>query len=492
MKYSIKDFYKGKATSPFVGDGAFANSSSLDVLSQPGMAKIGLLPVSGSQTALTGFPIDFAQNTNDSASLYFAGDDENVYRLTVATMAISKLDSSRGNNCAVFNNDNVANLYSVYRKKLYKYTIATTTWSEIGTNAVTSLDVKDNHAMFVSRNDGRLYIAGTFTSGTFGIGMLDSADSFTQKAFVIPAEFKPIAINELGLYLVISAKKLNSTSESNIEETTYFFWDRTASTADNIISIPESNMHNFINTGSALYVTGGKNGSVYKLSESGFSYYAQIPFDYDTKKVLIGNTTTTQGGNSFDSACWWKNKLMVGVSSLEGLYPAGIYALKGGSTVHEYLPSHGDDASTNDVYIGCMTTGVDANLYFGWKRVVGETTTYGVDKVSATNYRVPSTTYVESLFYKLSDKFVGEKAIQRIEVRLSKPLATGHAVTIKYRKGIEDSWTTLGTKTYATDGALASLVFTSILNVENVQIRVELTTGASSTTTPEILEINLF
>jgi hypothetical protein len=87
---------------------------------------------------------------------------------------------------------------------------------------------------------------------------------------------------------------------------------------------------------------------------------------------------------------------------------------------------------------------------------------------------------------------LGIKGIQRTEVRLSKPLRTGEGIILKYRKSIGDDWTTLGTKTFATEGALSSITFPAVMGVNDIQIRCELITGATSTTTPELLEINLF
>ena len=70
---------------------------------------------------------------------------------------------------------------------------------------------------------------------------------------------------------------------------------------------------------------------------------------------------------------------------------------------------------------------------------------------------------------------------------------TGAEMPSFYRDNINDSWTTLGTWDFATYGAKSSYIFPAgIHKVENIQIKIELTTGASSKNTPFLQEVRLY
>jgi len=486
---NINNFHKGLSSSPYTTDGAFSKSQNLDVFSQLGIARISYLPV-GYSTNLEGLPISFAHNSDQKYFLYFADDQENVYRINTNSGAISKIGDGKGNNIEFFNN----RIYAVKRDTISYYDFDAESWSNLG-ETFSSLSTKDNHFMFVSRNDGKLYICGSYSSG-FGIASLTTGGSWTQMAFTLPKEYKPISMTEMGEYLIISAKKIKTTAERGVPETVYFFWDRSSSTADRIISVPEKDMTTFIKRGDTIYVTGGEEGNVYRLTESGFQFYAQIPFDYGNKKIKIGKISDTDGNNSFESGTWWRGRILIGVSSEDGLAPAGIYGLKDRQLVHEFNPSHGEDGLSSDVYIGGMTVAINGNLYYGWKKV-GTSTTYGIDEVSPENNRVPDyNAYLETQLYRVGT----QRALAHfgdIDIQLARPLRSGEGVRLKYRLSIGDSWTTIKTRdgkdfTYSNYGGLTSFQMPfNIKNVQNIQFRVELTTGSSSTNTPYLYDITI-
>jgi hypothetical protein len=486
MPTIINNFHKGQSSSPYINDGAFAKSQNLDVFGQPGIARINYLPT-GYSTNLTGLPISFATNSDQAATIYFADDAEDVYSMVTTTGAITKIGDNKGNNVEYFQLADTGYLWATYRNTVNKYDLAATTWSD-STFTLSSLAVKDNHFMFVSKNDGKLYVCGTYSSG-FGIGSLTSANSWTQMAFTMPKGLKPISITEIDRYLIISAKMHRATTEAEFPETTYLFWDGTSSTSSRIVTVPEKNMTNFIKRGDAIYITGGTQGNIYRLTESGIQFYAKIPFDCDNKQIYIGNVSDTDGTNSFQSGAWFKDRLMIGVSSEDTLSPAGLYGVRDGGVCHEINPSNGDDASTNDIYIGGMLAFSNDNLYYGWKKVAsGPTTTYGVDVFSEANNRTTSYgAYLESILYPVGTKD-NKKSFDKVEVQLARPLQTGEGIKIEYRKNATGTWTELGTQTYATNGAVSSLEFAGIHNLENVQIKISLTTGAT-VNTPHILEI---
>jgi hypothetical protein len=191
---------------------------------------------------------------------------------------------------------------------------------------------------------------------------------------------------------------------------------------------------------------------------------------------------------------WWNNHLMIGVgnnANTGGTFNCGIYAVTPESLYHAYTISSTKDGSDTLVQIGLVVT-VSDMLIYSWKTTDSTpTTAYGVDIVKFSNNRqVSYGCNIESIFYPVG-LFNEKRSFDHIEVQLARALQTGEGVQIKYRKNINDSWTTLGAQTYTTNGAVSSLFFPGIHNIENIQVRIELTTGATSKNTPYLKEVHL-
>lgn len=489
----ISNFQQGLSPSPYVAGGAFAKSVNLDVFSQEGIARINYLPSAVTGT-MADLPLFASKLSTDASNFLVADDSNNAYLVNVSAGTFSGQGSAT---CGKY----------VLSWKGYTIGIAAakpqylsgTTWTDFH-NSPTFSASSAYHYPFISRNDGKIYIcSGRYIdvlSETAGQNFNPASDStfgLSAGAFKLPEEYIAVGLAELGSYLVISAISVvyvtGSPQQSSNPVTTYFLWDRANTTADNIFEIPEKGLTNLINVGNTIFCSGGEKGKIYQLSESGYQLYAQIPFDYDSGKTIqIGQT-------GFPSMAWWRDMLLVGVSSsdyatgVEGLNPAGIYGIKNGRIAHQFLPNEGYDGSTKKIKIGFIFVLDETTFYFGWENTTDST--YGIDKVVTSGYRVPSyASYLESGFYQIGTKDA-KKSFDKVEVQLARPLQTGEGVRIKYRGNINDSWTTLGTQTYTSNGAVSSLTFSGIHNLENIQIRCDLTTGASSSNTPYVLYVNL-
>lgn len=118
--------------------------------------------------------------------------------------------------------------------------------------------------------------------------------------------------------------------------------------------------------------------------------------------------------------------------------------------------------------------------------------TYGLDLLSSTSYYDGTNTYhgyFESPLYMVGTK-LNLRQFSECEFYLVKELATGEGVRIKWRVNLTDSWTTLGTYTYAALGAITSHnVRVNIPATEFIQVRVELL--GTSTTTPQFKSLIL-
>jgi hypothetical protein len=108
--------------------------------------------------------------------------------------------------------------------------------------------------------------------------------------------------------------------------------------------------------------------------------------------------------------------------------------------------------------------------------------TYGIDLASATSFSYTTSYggYFESPLYTVGTPLV-KRQFSQIEWQLAKELATDQGIRVKFRVNLTDSWTTIGTWTYAMLGAVISQnTAVNIPDCEFIQIRVELLGTSSS------------
>lgn len=170
--------------------------------------------------------------------------------------------------------------------------------------------------------------------------------------------------------------------------------------------------------------------------------------------------------------------------------PVGVYKVKNGVYTRQTL-SEGFDGSTKEIRVQFITPFQYNSYLVGWQNV--EDTTYGVDAFGYNSYRMDNYgAYMESPLYQVGT-VVDKKSYTQLDISLAKELATGQGVRVSFRKNLTDDWTTIATFDYATHGALAHYNTTAkITDVTTVQLKVELTTGSNSITTPELISVNLF
>jgi len=117
--------------------------------------------------------------------------------------------------------------------------------------------------------------------------------------------------------------------------------------------------------------------------------------------------------------------------------------------------------------------------------------TYGIDLNSATSYDYTTdySGYFESPIYQVGTP-LQPRQFTELEFQLAKELATGEGIQIKYRVNLTDSFTTIGTYTYTSLGAVTSHnAVADIPACEFIQVRVEL--NGTATTTPQFKYLTL-
>lgn len=415
--------------------------------------------------------------------LYAAGESGTVWQSTDSGDTWTVLAASKGRYIKVWK----GYLFAILDNVINVYDITNDDWDN--DDWQTTLDSTSEHFMFVSENDGNLYICNHKYIASVIENSGETFDPETGATFTFKKDhltlyepFRAICLAEQRENLLIGA--IQGLPSSPKASSSIFVWDRAAEEFDFPLFLSGEFITSMVNVQNRVFIVTDLNGKVYSFSESGLTFVRQISFDYDNNKhIRIGHK-----GHS--GIAYWKDKILLGASSEDELAPAGIYGLYGKSINCEHLISTGEDGSNDDVLIGAVYPFDGDTLLYGYYDA--ENSKYGIDKVKTSYNRATGyISYLESIFYRVGTELKPAN-FRQIEVQLSRPLQIGEGIKLEYRESIDAGWTDIDTKAYSTANALSSLLFDlSIYDVTNIQIRCELTTGASSTNTPYLLEIRL-
>lgn len=346
------------------------------------------------------------------------------------------------------------------------------------------------HPMFVSKNDGICYGgAGRYvfsieevTGQTFAPTNTATYTFISRTECVLPWSYRIKCIEESGENMLFGTWK--GTNYYDYKVADIFPWFPGSLHYQNPIRIADNGVHAMLNKNGTIYILAGIEGKMYQSNGAVAYPIAQIPISITDLKGGTYLTATPQ------SLINYKDKICFafsagGSSTIDGM---GVWSLmqtsRGNILNLEHGISTGNFGLTTNVQIGALLDISNDTLLVGWK----DATSYGIDKTTNTSRSTGYTAYFESPLYNIGT-YTGKGRINDIEFSLVRPLATGEGIKIKYRKDLSASWTTLITLDYTTLGAVQSHVdsfTTPPIDSEYVQIRCELTTGASSNTSPEL------
>jgi len=493
---TINNFQKGQASSPYLADGAFAMSKSIDIHTQPGILRSNFLPTLAGTPGhlLTSYAVD------NASVLYMAGND---YIYTVdydnATPAITSIKGTAPNDVdalgvAVWE----GYLLGQELAKIRYAALATpSVWGDFDATTPTTLTSLVEHNIFNSVWDGSLYVTNgqyiaklSLVSGATFDPTSDATYSFADDAFKLPKGYFAMGISEIDNMLVIAAKFAVTTATGKYK-TVFFFWDRTSTTAEYIYEIDEAGIFNLFKKGRKVYAAGGIYCNIYEIGLFGVNLWKKIPFDFGYWRPPY----TIGGGNGSRPMSTWNGNLVIGIGHLNSagdFNPCGIYTVTDNSISHSYNPSSGDYGSDNTLEIGVIAP-MDDYLLYSWRKT-GDSTVNGLDIVKTSNYRtITYASYFETLMYPVG-LYNDKNSFDRVEVQLARGLEDGDGIKIEYRTKVDPTnatWTTLGTQTYTTNGAASSLTFPGIHNIENIQLKISLTSKSPSRSSAWIKEVYL-
>ena len=240
-------------------------------------------------------------------------------------------------------------------------------------------------------------------------------------------------------------------------------WNRQAGTlgnpglADLPVDFNENGIWQLYSHANKLYVTAGRNGNVYISDGTNFRKMALIPFTGERPFVSYYPNAITISE---------KGTLLIGNVSTNGVAECGVWELLDtGEVCLAYTLSTGKTSLSN-IGIGFLRTNKSSgNLSVGWYNGA----TDGVDEDTTTQ----ATYYIESPLIRVGT-YNKKKTFEHIEFTLANLMTTGDTITISYRKNTTDSYTTIGTWTFATLGAVSSFEdIAGVNDCEFIQIKIE-------------------
>lgn len=477
----IENWQKGIAPHPVFG---FSHVRNVDISSYPGIFRLNNVLTKKSSTTVTGNIVGFRINPNSSQQIYAYDTGAKVYKSTdggTSWSVVAGNSSGTGTGIAIWKDY----LLVATTTKLDAYGPLSS--SPAWTNNFQSPDSSTTHIMLESVDD-KLYICSgryinqlkeltTFAPGT------GATYTWNQHAITLGSGYIATCLADLGSYLMVGTRKSNGY---DFKVADIFPYARTDLTLGIPLKLQDNGINSMISVNNRLYVQAGVEGRFFVCDTVSFAEIAKIP-----------NYLINLDGGSFiftapEALIFHKGKLFVGISSGSILGNLGVWSidLQSYKIQFENTISTGNDGATASLYINALcSTNRDVYLCAWFDNV---TPSYGIDQMDNqtrfTNYEG----FVESPLYHVGES-LANRTIGSLEVHLTKPLTTGQGIRIKFRSNLTSAFTTLGTYTFSTEGAVLSFnkPAGTMTGLVFIMIRCELASASSSNLSPEVKRILL-
>lgn len=487
----INNFQKGIADSEHLG---FADMRNLDISSVRGVAKINWSTSKVSGTTIISTPQWFTVDTANQV-IYCIDDTSRVYKST---------DS--GNTWALVSGNTVGNAgvgLAVWKDYLFAFRNSAVdvygplSGSPSWSNSWATYTASNVKPAIVGQDDilyfgnGRYVGSIAEASGSVFAPGNPATYNYNASALTLPANYNVNCFAELGINLMIGTYK---GAVLNVDKTADIFpWDRSSTGFRLPLRIKDFGVNQMISINNTLYFMTGTEGSLYATNGASIQFLRKLsqPMQHSSVQQDTYGPVDLQGYPG--AMMQHKNKLYFGVSRFANTYigPEGVWSLDLQTNVlnFEHQISTGNAVSAVGVRIGCLYSVDNESYLIGWSDL--NTSAKGIDKVITTARYTNYAAYLDTEMYKVGTPNF-PRTFKQMDIMLTKPLATGQGVKVSYRTNSAASFTTLATFDYATYGAKLSFNFMVPLDLlQQIQFRIALTTGSSSTTTPELEQIIL-
>jgi len=486
------DTWKDGIQTPVTGMGDIVN---MDIFDKPGVAKIALAPTALATDNFTDVPTFGA--FKPGSNLVSLGDrDGEHYEYNVNTGSLTvQDDGSEGmENGVWWKSYLIVTDRSTDTVDLDAFD-GTSTWTtDWETYTADSTIGGFYNKIHSSPADNDLYVGyGRYIARISEVTTFDPTDSDTwtsiDKFLTLPNNYVVRDIDTIANFLVVSASITGSgSSDTPFYGARLYYWDLGQSTS---VSSEWSGFVEVNTNVAAPLISKDNNIYYHKWADRGLGVTNLSTTD--TLLNLDVQSEVTVGGyliSKKDCADVTNNYFVFGVSSEGDSQPAGTYHVFGDSYTRNTI-STGEVGANDEVDIRFVTTVGYGEYLVGYEDA--ENSSFVVDHFGKSGYRRASYgAYMESPLYQVSGS-LNKKSYQQLEVSLAKELSTGQAIRISYRKNLSDAWTVMQTFDFATYGAKAQFNDTAkITDASKLQLKIEMTTGASSTTTPELISVRVF
>lgn len=333
-----------------------------------------------------------------------------------------------------------------------------------GTHCIKLLLGQDGYMYFTNgQYIGRITdITGTFSSITV---------TSTSNALDLKKGIYAVTLEELGSRLMIGTQRGYSyATRQSFNGADIYPWDRVSSSFNLPVRINENGMNAMISHRNQLYFSAGDDGRIYVTDGTSYQLVKRLPFTkvgkYNPLSFVYPNAMCiNQQGH-----------LMVGLSANYGAnYPTttGIWEIGLTQGYPTHLPFVSRDNNLGD----------SSNVRFGSVRVLNTSDlAFGVESNSTYELSVTTTTALNTGYtakWRTEFFMVGSrnnrKSFNTLEFTLLEPLITNQGIRIAYRKNRSESFTTIGTFTFATLGSVISHNTKALIaDAEMVQFEISL------------------
>lgn len=345
----------------------------------------------------------------------------------------------------------------------------------------TYYDILENdelwHPMMFFPGAGALAIGnGNYLAIYDGITYRDSGPNTGSEKLKFPDEEKVRCLEVMGDHLVIGTWRgdgVNIHGQSRI-----YFWDGVAPSYTAFKDL----------TGEVHAIKYGQDGllriwhghGLLSIFDGGLTLVKEISNIGENKYVEVYPGAVTN----------WNGLTFFGISdgnstsSIRGVYSYGQKTKNYSMSLNFDYPISTGTVGANAQITALLGLGPD-KFYVGW----ADNSTYGLDLITTTSDQA-SVTY-ETLVFDADFPYFEKKSSA---VKLTFPaLASGQTITVKYKLNRDPAsagWVTLGSASYASDGAIYSKSFAFDLRWKELELQITLAT--SGTDAPKLSTISTF
>lgn len=403
---------------------------------------------------------------------------------------------------AWYNNWKTLKSLSTYQPIISRKTIigqdSTLYWTDFNDDPTTTRrgyigSLKEVSGQTLFADTGNPSTSNSTTNYTFNNGALD-----------LPPGEHPCGLAEVNTKLIIATSVFDQYTTNSDDMSKLYTWDRVSSSFDFPLKVPVPAIQNIQNVNNIVYIFGSARGKVYKTDLSSVVEAFRIPQQIYTKNdttssyyegdfVASYTGTSNLGGYARDgvgfsySSAVYGSKIYFATNFISG---TGVYVYDTSLNVLtiEYQPSTGPGTDLNN----------QTNIYHIVPMPQFSGYTPDIMFLTFNSYLISGVTYhtVDNVYlldnsttgygnYIISDMMIlgsnnNKKTISQIEYQLDKPHSANASlnptgIRLSYRQSIGQSWTTIATDDYATNGAITGRVIDlSITDITTLQIKVSL------------------